>query len=221
MINHGLYAESDRSPNTFLFCLKPELQPLQIKLQRGKLNVGLEELDDFIQSNEVVKIEPWIKSATNMDRDGDIYLNRIYRVYIDENKEMETDQLIASIQSLPCILYSESEYLNKPFYTPNDPKYTNQCSLEAVKANLAWDFWNMEDNTPGDENILLASVDTGVDYTHPDLIENIWVNQAELLGNEIIMSLFEIIDGDLDGIISAPEISSFMITQEDVNDDGI
>ena len=111
MMHQGLYAGSDKSPNTFLFCLKPEIQPLQIILQRGKLNVGLEELDDFIQSNEVVKIEPWIKSATNMDRDGDIYLNRIYRVYIDENKEMETDQLIASIQSLPCILYSESEYL--------------------------------------------------------------------------------------------------------------
>ena len=46
----------------------------------------------------------------------------------------------------------------------------------------------------GDENILLASVDTGVDYTHPDLIENIWVNQGEILE-----WIFEIEDIDING----------------------
>ncbi len=66
----------------------------------------------------------------------------------------------------------------------------------------------------------LASVDTGVDYTHPDLIENIWVNQVELAGNEIISDLFTIIDLNNDNLISAPEISEFMSTQSDLNGDG-
>ena len=180
IINVAIGSVPELSPNTFLFCLKPELDPLEISLNRGRLSVGLPELDDFFQSNDVVKIEPWIKSATDMDRDGDIYLNRIYRVYLDENSLGRTDQSISSIQDLPFILYAEPEYIRKPYYKPNDPSYSSQCSLEAVKADLAWDYWDIPNKMPGDKNILLASVDTGVDYTHPDLIENIWVNQGEI-----------------------------------------
>ena len=107
MIAHGLFATPRQSPHTFLFCLKPELQPLEISLSRGKPSVGMAELDDYFQAHEVVKIEPWIKSATDMDRDGDIYLNRIYRVYLDENRQVTINQSILSIQEFPFILYAE------------------------------------------------------------------------------------------------------------------
>ena len=138
IINVAIGSVPELSPHTFLFCLKPEMQPLSISLSRGSLSVGLPELDDFFHSHDVVKIEPWIKSATEIDRDGDIYLNRIYRVYLDENGLSRTDQSILSIQEFPYILYAEPEYLRKPHshYTPNDPKYSNQCSLEAVKADI-------------------------------------------------------------------------------------
>ncbi len=217
IINGAIASAIEQSHNTFLFCLKPELDLLEISLNRGGLSVGMPELDDFFHSHDVVKIEPWIKSATDMDRDGDIYLNRIYRVYLDENALSRADQSILSIQEFPFILYAEPEYLRKPHshYTPNDPKYSNQCSLEAVKADLAWDYWDIPDVMPGDKNILLASVDTGVDYTHPDLIENIWVNQGEI--PDII---FEIgVDTNDDGKISSIEISDFMATQVDLNGD--
>ena len=35
-----------------------------------------------ILGNKISDIEEWIPGATDIDRDGDIYLNRIYRVYI-------------------------------------------------------------------------------------------------------------------------------------------
>ena len=63
----------------------------------------------------------------------------------------------------------------------------------------------------------MASIDTGVDYTHPDLIENIWVNQGEIL--EWIFEI-EDIDPNGDGLLSAAEISNFMHTQSDLNGDG-
>jgi len=211
--------EPEQSPNTFLFCLKPELQPLTISLNRGKPSVGMAELDDYFQAHEVVRIEPWIKSATEIDRDGDIYLNRIYRVYLNENRRITIDQSISSIQDFPFILYAEPEYVRKPYEVPDDEKYLLglQCSIEAVKADKAWEYWDIENGEmPGDENILLASVDTGVDYTHPDLIENIWVNQGEI--PDII---FEIgVDTNDDGKISSIEISNFMATQVDLNGDG-
>ncbi|SVD72715.1 uncharacterized protein METZ01_LOCUS425569, partial [marine metagenome] len=210
IINVAIGSVPELSPNTFLFCLKPELQPLTISLNRGKPSVGMAALDDYFQTHDIVRIEPWIKHATEIDRDGDIYLNRIYRVYIDENSLGRTDQSISSIQDFPFILYAEPEYIRKPYYKPNDPSYSSQCSLEAVKTDIAWDYWDIENGEiPGDKNILLASVDTGVDYTHPDLIENIWVNQGEIL--EWVFEI-EGIDPNGDGLLSAGEISNFILT---------
>ena len=120
IIGNGLIASPKKSPHTFLFCLKPELQPLAISLNRGKPTVGMAELDDYFQIHNVVRIEPWIKSATEIDRDGDIYINRIYRVYLDEERDRSIDQSILSIQNFPFILYAEHEYVQKPYTYPND-----------------------------------------------------------------------------------------------------
>ena len=176
------------SENTFLFCLKPNIQPLEITKRDGELTVNIEELNNLFRLHQVEDIEPWIKHATEMDRDGDIYLNRIYRVYLNKKRSIPIEQTIASIHDVSFTLYAENEYLRKPLYTPNDPSLNSQCSIPAVKADIAWDYWNIPDDMPGDANVLLASVDTGVDYTHPDLLENIWVNQGELLGNQDVVS---------------------------------
>ena len=103
IIISGLFADSEKSLHTFLFCLKPELQPLDIVLNRGYLSVGMAELDDFFQFHKVIRIERWIKSATEIDRDGDIYLNRIYRVYLDDNRVGSIDESISSIKDLSVI----------------------------------------------------------------------------------------------------------------------
>ena len=193
IINIAIGSVPELSPNTFLFCLKPELDPLEISLNRGRLSVGLQELDDFFQSNDVVKIEPWIKSATEMDRDGDIYLNRIYRVYIDENSLGRTDQSISSIQDFPFILYAEPEYIRKPYYTPNDPKYSYQCSLKAVKADLAWNYWDIENGEmPGGENILLASIHPSGELYWKEVL---YKSQSSENDNGISSSFFSWSDG--------------------------
>ena len=132
-----ILASSHTSSHTFLFCLKPELQPLEISLNRGKTSVGMIELDDYFQVHKVIRIEPWIKSATNMDRDGDIYLNRIYRVYLDETRPFSIEQSIASIANFPFILYAEREYIHKPYYTPNDHSYFSQSALTFRSHHLA------------------------------------------------------------------------------------
>ena len=45
-------------------------------------------------------------------------------------------------------------------------------------------------NTPGDKAVLLASVDTGVDWDHPDLRDNIWtafLSVAEMLKSGVFL----------------------------------
>ncbi len=45
-----------------------------------------------------------------------------------------------------------------------------------IDAPEAWDL------TTGDVNLVIAVIDTGIDYTHPDLVDNMWVNVAEAAG---------------------------------------
>ncbi|HPP79045.1 S8 family peptidase, partial [Methanospirillum sp.] len=71
---------------------------------------------------------------------------------------------------------------------PNDPGYTQLWGLENtgqtpfygkpgadIKAPLAWGA------TTGSSSVVIALIDTGVDYTHPDLSSNIWQNPGEYL----------------------------------------
>jgi len=52
--------------------------------------------------------------------------------------------------------------------SPNDNYYGNQWGFTRVEAPNAWDF------SKGDPSILLAIIDSGIEYTHDDLAGNIW-----------------------------------------------
>jgi len=52
----------------------------------------------------------------------------------------------------------------------NDPMYDKQWYIPAVKADLVWP------QTKGDNSQVIAILDTGVDWLHPDLQNKIWTN---------------------------------------------
>jgi subtilisin family serine protease len=59
---------------------------------------------------------------------------------------------------------------------PNDPLYPQQWYIPAVQADAVWD------STTGDTSQIIAFLDTGIDWHHPDLADNIWTNTAEADG---------------------------------------
>ena len=61
---------------------------------------------------------------------------------------------------------------------PNDPEFIRQWGLTAIQAPDAWEI------TRGSDAVVIAVIDTGVEYRHPDLQANIWVNPAEAIGQE-------------------------------------
>jgi len=85
------------------------------------------------------------------------------------------------------VLYAEPNYRFRLAAIPSDPNYVNQWGLDNigqtggfpdadVDAPEAWDI------TTGDPNVIVAVMDTGVDYGHPDLAGNMWVNDSEVDG---------------------------------------
>jgi len=59
-----------------------------------------------------------------------------------------------------------------------DPLESEQWGLAAIRAREAWSIVRGSDSVP------VAIIDTGVDYTHPDLAPSMWINETEdLNGN--------------------------------------
>lgn len=118
-------------------------------------------------------------------------------------------------------------FIRKPLSIPNDPLYNSTGTiitgepdqwnlrqidlLPTIDPNSAWNI-----NT-GSEETIIAVIDTGIDLTHPDIINydkstniyypsNIWVNQ-----NEIPNSLKSILDTDNNDYVDTKEIITYYI----------
>jgi subtilisin family serine protease len=83
---------------------------------------------------------------------------------------------VAAYNADPSVEYAVPNYLRHPLTTPNDPRYEDQWNLQKIGWETAW---GRSDHT---RHPIIAIVDTGVDYTHEDLRENIWINKKEETG---------------------------------------
>lgn len=91
-------------------------------------------------------------------------------------------------QQTALVEYAEPDFVTQgAAIVPNDPGYTGtpgpQWHLPRILAPVAWDVVNQPRTPQEAASIVVAVVDTGVDYTHPDLAANIWENPNDLPGN--------------------------------------
>ncbi len=70
-------------------------------------------------------------------------------------------------------------YESEMDFTPDDPDVGNQYHHTVMQNYSAWD------TTTGSPNIIVAVTDSGFDWDHPDLDDNIWSNTDEIAGNGI------------------------------------
>lgn len=91
----------------------------------------------------------------------------------------EQDRLRTAIDQLPGVLWSEPVYEVRAAATPNDPRYPDQWGFPRINAPAAWD---RRSDAGG---VIVAVIDTGVDYTHPDVAGNMWTNPGEIPDNGV------------------------------------
>ncbi|MGZ3711228.1 MAG: S8 family peptidase [Bdellovibrionota bacterium] len=85
------------------------------------------------------------------------------------------------------IEYIEPDAKVHATFAPNDPKLSSQWAHAIVNSAAAWDI------SRGSSSVIVAVLDSGLDYTHPDLAANVWNNPGEIAGNGL--------DDDHDGFI--------------------
>ena len=96
---------------------------------------------------------------------------------------LDVPALLQLLANHPDVLYAEPNYIVKAFTEPNDPSFpqlwglrnTGQIingSVGVAGADIhAVDAWNI---SFGSTAQVVAVIDTGIDYTHPDLATNVW-----------------------------------------------
>ncbi|MBI3610562.1 MAG: S8 family serine peptidase [Nitrospirae bacterium] len=103
--------------------------------------------------------------------------------------DLSVEEAVAAYRNHPDVLYAEPNYLRRAFRLPDDPLFNRQWGLHNTGQSLpgtdnglgqplagmtdadidapeAWDI------TIGSSSVLVAVLDTGMDYTHPDLAPN-------------------------------------------------
>ncbi|MGZ3802775.1 MAG: S8 family peptidase [Pseudobdellovibrionaceae bacterium] len=80
----------------------------------------------------------------------------------------------------------EKKYIDNPDFVSApqqghgpDPLFTNQWGMKDIDVTDAWKV------NVGSPDMIVAVIDTGVDYTHEDLVPNLWVNNKEIANNGI------------------------------------
>ena len=120
-------------------------------------------------------------------------------VVLKSTSNKSTHSLMKELELLPEVIFAEPNFIYKAINNTTDPLYeklwgmTNSGSNEPdrnggysgtvgsvgadINAEKAWTI------SKGSKKVVIAVIDTGIDYNHPDLKENIWVNVKEIAGN--------------------------------------
>lgn len=129
--------------------------------------------------------------------------NLFGNIYIVRNNDVSV--LEAQLKNNPNIEYTERNSRSEKSPLPTPAESTGALVEKSLRANLFNDpkvgnIWSFDDaakngvsvnaaytvhGTSNTETIIVAVVDTGIDYNHEDLKDVLWVNEKEIPGNGI------------------------------------
>ncbi len=117
----------------------------------------------------------------------------IYQLHTPENVSVE--EMLYLLEQNPDVEYAVPNHIRHLAITPNDPLFGQQYALynpgqtvppgspqgierPDIKASEAWE------ETMGDDDIIIAILDTGVDFDHPDLDDKILSNGYDFVNDD-------------------------------------
>ena len=146
---------------------------------------GQQKKPDWVPNEVLVKFKPDKTKASKNE-----VLSRIHASVTEELGDLgwvrvkvpagETvDDAIRNIGRSANVETVQPNYYYRLQSVPNDPLWSDLYGMLNISAPAAWDL------TTGDSSVVVADIDTGLDYTHEDLMANVWTNPGEIPNNGI------------------------------------
>lgn len=165
------------------------------------LPVFAQRVTEFHQGHEVAASQVLVKFKTqdmptrlnvqwleDVDRADAINGDGIVRMH---SRSKNTATLISDLTRNSEVVYAEPDYIVHAIAIPNDPNYGQLWGLKNTGQAIlgvtgqtgadigAQSAWNV---TTGTQAVVIGVVDSGIDYTHPDLAANVWRNPTGVGG---------------------------------------
>lgn len=137
----------------------------------AELVIGLDGIQPNSYSELVDLIRSWGGDLVNtVSMDDEI------KAVVADIPVMTMSAFISEIEVAKLSRYVEPNMKFKIDFFPNDPDWSKQWGQRIIEADYAWN------TTAGGPSVLVAVIDTGIDWDHPDLASNYvplgydWVN---------------------------------------------
>lgn len=157
--------------------------------KEGKLPDALTTIDSVDELNkkyEVEEMQPLFQGVIPEAEDSEDVktpdLSGIYIIKMTVESKADILEMVQAYRKDPNVEYAEPDYALTMQWVPNDPYYHSSGSwgqsypdlwgLKKMQLEQAWDI------SKGD-GVVVAVIDSGVDYNHPDLAANMWRNTRE------------------------------------------
>ncbi|KAA0009195.1 MAG: PKD domain-containing protein, partial [Thermoplasmata archaeon] len=172
----GDESDIEFAPGELIVKFKNSLTIENRKVSGGIVEVGFQSIDSLNREYNVTGIEKIFKNKAIQN------LSNIYKLTLEKNSNILA--VAREYEKDPHVEYAEPNYIYHTCVIPNDPDFDlqwalNQPSDHDIDAPEAWDI------ETGNKHVVIAIIDTGVDYNHPDLAGNIWINEDEIPDNGI------------------------------------
>ena len=139
----------------------------------SKLSGSGNELSELLKNYDVKSLTKTFSAENSQARK--IGLDRI--ITVEYSRDLDPLYAAAKMKKLPGIEWAEPKYIRRVDFIPDDPDYNaNQWYLRQINAPQAWDI------SKGDTSVIIGIIDTGVDWTHPDIRGNMWYGIGYDLG---------------------------------------
>ncbi len=152
---------------------------IKTKSDYGKLDGSKSFPDGMIQTSiqdlSISNIASPIASYAAKSISNESKVSNIHEIYY--SAPIDPFDVCRELMNNPQIEYASPVYKREVFYTPNDPRISEQYAIAEMNLEAAWNIQK------GDAGVTIAIVDSGTERHHEDLADKIWTNPNEIAGD--------------------------------------